>query len=65
MIGKDLLRKFNEDFLSYNYHQIREEFSKVFISQCGNLKFQDVKRRIEKSTLLISLMQVQNLTALM
>lgn len=49
MTGLELIKNFHKNIFIYDYHSIREEFAEIFISQCGNLKYEDIKKRINSS----------------
>lgn len=49
MTSLELIKNLYRNIFIYDYNSIREEFIKIFIIQCGNLKYEDIRKRIGSS----------------
>lgn len=49
MTGLEMLQQFGNEIYGYEYHEIIQEFSKIFVAQCGSLEYDNILKRISNS----------------
>lgn len=47
--AKKMLQNFSNEIYGFEYQKIIQEFSKIFILQCGRLEYDSIQKRISNS----------------